>query len=199
MSSIYIGVILIGLLHGLEPGHGWPVAALYSLKKNRKYSFALISSLIISFFHFFSSIAVVIVFIIVNRKFDLSSSPIIRYLAAILLFYMAYRFWTEHGHHIEEKKKIKNLKEIATFAFVLGFLHEEEFALLGFCLNNVNCMLMMVSYASAVTFSLVSITLLSVYGYEKIKHSIEKYEHYLPKISAVILLIFAILYLLKAL
>ena len=199
MSSIYLGVILIGLLHGLEPGHGWPVAALYSLKKQKKFSFALISSLIISFFHFISSIAVVLIFILVNKQFDLSSSPIIRIIGAILLFYMAYRFWTEHEHHTEEKKKVKNLKEIAVFAFILGFAHEEEFALLAFCLNNVNCMLMMISYALAVTLSLVTITLLSVYGYEKIKHRIDKYEHYLPKISAIILFIFAVLYLFRAL
>ena len=94
---------------------------------------------------------------------------------------------------------VKNLKEIATFAFILGFAHEEEFALLAFCLNNVNCLLMMASYALAVTISLVTITLLSVYGYEKIKHKIERYEHYLPKISAVILFIFASPYLIKAL
>ena len=97
------------------------------------------------------------------------------------MFYMAYRFWTEH-HHGEEKKKVKNLKEIAVFAFILGFAHEEEFALLAFCLGNVNCTLMMVSYALAVTISLVAITLLSVYSYEKIKHRIHEYEHYLPKI-----------------
>ena len=194
---IYLGVLLIGLIHGLEPGHGWPVAALYSLKKEKKYSFALLSSLIISFFHFISSIAVVILFIFVNKKFDLSSSPIIRFMAAILLLYMAYKFWNGNGHGIE-KKNVKGLKEIAAFAFILGFAHEEEFALLAFCLNNINCLLMMVSYATAVTFSLVGITLLSVYSYDKIKHGIHEYEHYLPKISAVILFVFAVLYLFKA-
>ncbi|HBR18420.1 MAG TPA: hypothetical protein DD725_12650 [Deltaproteobacteria bacterium] len=199
MPSIYLGVILIGLVHGLEPGHGWPVAALYSLRQEKKLIFALISSLLLSFFHFISSIAVVIIFILVNKQFDLSSSPLIRVLGAMLLFYMAYRLWTEHGHHTEEKKKVKNLKEIVMFAFVLGFAHEEEFALLAFCLNNVNCLLMMASYALAVTFSLVSVTLLAVYGYERIKHKVEGYEHYLPKISAVILFIFASLYLIKLL
>jgi threonine/homoserine/homoserine lactone efflux protein len=135
---------------------------------------------------------------LINSKFDLSSSPIIRIIGAVLLFYIAYRFWTEDEHHTEEKKSVKNLKEIAIFAFVLGFAHEEEFALLAFCLDNINCMLMMISYALAVTSSLVTITLLSVYGYEKIKHKVEKYEHYLPKMSAIILFIFALLYLLKA-
>lgn len=195
---IYFGVILIGLLHGLEPGHGWPVAALYSLRKGKKYSFALLSSLIISAAHFVSSIAVVILFILIDKKFDLGSSPVIRIIGVLLLFYMAYRFWTEHEHGIE-KKTVKGLKEIAIFALVLGFAHEEEFALLSFCLDNISCMGMMIGYASAVTFSLVTITLLSVYSYDKIKHRIHEYEHYLPKISAVILFVFAVLYLLKAL
>jgi len=196
---VYLGVLIIGLIHGLEPGHGWPIATLYSLRKDKKYIFALLSSFIISFFHFISSIAVVLVFILINKKFNLSSSPVIRILGAVMLFYMAYKFWTEHGHeHLEEKKKVKNLWNIAVFAFVLGFAHEEEFALLGFCLNNINCLLMMVIYASAVTLSLISITMLSVYGYEKIKHKIKKYEHYLPKISAIILFVFAVIYLFKA-
>lgn len=197
MFQIYLGVILIGLIHGLEPGHGWPVAALYSMRQKRKYGFALISSLIIAAAHFVSSIAVVILFILVNKKFNLSSSPWIRYIAAALLFYMAYKFWTEH-EHAGEKRKVKSLKEIAAFAFVLGFIHEEEFALLAFCLNNINCMVMMVGYASTVTFSLVSITLLSVFAYERVEHKIHKYEHYLPKIAGALLFVFAVLYLIKA-
>ncbi|MBI2576110.1 hypothetical protein HYV84_02770 [Candidatus Woesearchaeota archaeon] len=100
---VYLGVILIGLLHGLEPGHGWPVAALYSSRKGKKYGFALLSSLILSAAHFVSSIAVVIVFILIDKKFDLGSSPAIRIIGALLPFYMAYRFWTEHEHGIENK------------------------------------------------------------------------------------------------
>jgi ABC-type nickel/cobalt efflux system permease component RcnA len=199
MLSTYFGVILIGLLHGLEPGHGWPVAAMYSLRKEKKFSFALLSSMIISFFHFVSSIAVVLIFILVNKQFNLSSSPIIRILGAILLFYLVYRLWNEKEQDTEAKKKVKNLKEIATFAFILGFAHEEEFALLAFCLNNVNCLLLMTSYALAVTVSIVTVTLLAVYAYEKIKPKVERFEPYLPKISAIILFVFVILYLIKAL
>lgn len=195
---VYLGVILIGLLHGLEPGHGWPVAALCSLRKGKKYGFALLSSLILSAAHFVSSIAVVIVFILIDKKFDLGSWPAIRIIGALLPFYLAYRFWTEHEHGIENKN-VRGLKEIATFALILGFAHEEEFALLAFCLDNVSCMGMMIGYGGAVTFSLVSVTLLSVYSYEKIKHRVHEHEQYLPKISAVILFAFAILYLLKAL
>ena len=198
MVSTYIGVILIGLLHGLEPGHGWPIAALYSLKKQNKYWFGFLAALIIAFFHFVSSIAVVLLFLFVDSKIDLSSYPVIRYIAAGLLFYMAYRFWTEHEHSHIEQKKVKNLWNIATFAFVLGFVHEEEFALLAFCLDNINCLLLMISYATAVSISLIGITLASIYAYQKIQHKMHRIEHYLPKISAIILFILALLFIFKA-
>jgi len=106
---------------------------------------------------------------------------------------MAYRFWTEHSHF--EEKKPKGLWNIVVFAFILGFVHEEEFVLLAFCLEDINCLFMMINYAAAVTFSLVSITLLSIYAYKKFGHRIQKYEHYLPKASAIILLVFALLFL----
>jgi len=34
-SLSYLGVVLIGLVHGAEPGHGWPVAASYALNRSR--------------------------------------------------------------------------------------------------------------------------------------------------------------------
>ena len=197
MVSTYLGVILIGLLHGLEPGHGWPVAALYSFKKRNRYLFGFLAALIIAFFHFISSVAVVLIFIFFDAKFDFSSFSWLRYVAAALLFYMAYRFWTHYEHSHEPKKMPKSLWGIAAFAFVLGFVHEEEFALLAFCLDNINCLLLMVSYAAAVSFSIIGITLASIHAYSKIQHRMHEIEHYLPKISAVILLVLALLFAFK--
>jgi len=54
LVSTYLGVIVIGLLHGLEPGHGWPVAFLYSTRTERTVFHGLISSGVIAFFHFVS-------------------------------------------------------------------------------------------------------------------------------------------------
>ena len=33
----FLAVTLIGLLHGIEPGHGWPVAMLYATRSSRPY------------------------------------------------------------------------------------------------------------------------------------------------------------------
>ena len=52
LETSLIGVIAIGLLHGLEPCHGWPIALLYSVRTRRPTFYAFVSSGIISFFHF---------------------------------------------------------------------------------------------------------------------------------------------------
>ena len=39
--SVYLGAVTIGLIHGLEPGHGWPVAAVYAARRDRPYFFGV--------------------------------------------------------------------------------------------------------------------------------------------------------------
>lgn len=196
MISVYIGVILIGLIHGLEPGHGWPVAVYFSLKKERRLFYGLITSAIISFFHFISSIAVVVLFLFFNKSFNLTSWPVAKYIAFILLLFLAIKAWFEKPQELE-KKKAKTLMQIASYAFVLGFVHEEEFAILGFCIGGNNCLALMIIYALAVSLTLMSITLLSIKAYSKIESRIMKYEKHFHKIFAVILFIIGISYLLR--
>ena len=92
---IILGVLLIGLIHGFEPGHGWPIAVYYSLRKKNRLLNGLVSSAMISFFHLFSSIVVVSLFLFFNEKFDIVSFPISRYLAFILLLFLAIKAWFE--------------------------------------------------------------------------------------------------------
>ncbi len=73
VEASIIGVILIGLLHGLEPGHGWPLALLYSAKTTRPIFYAFVSSGILAAAHFISSIAVVIIYVVVSAFYDFSS------------------------------------------------------------------------------------------------------------------------------
>ena len=220
-----IGVISIGLLHGLEPGHGWPIALLYSARTVRPTFYAFVSSGIISFFHFISSIAVVGVYLLVSNLVNFVS-PILRYIAFVALVLLAFRLLTEkvkdeseaqHGHshdntediehehehehpgvgyhthvHNHTKRIILSLWGIASFAFFLGFAHEEEFALLALAIGGVDPFLLMVAYASSVTASLVGIAILGMKMYEKVKVKVNRYEKYIPKISGLVLLVMAI-------
>jgi ABC-type nickel/cobalt efflux system permease component RcnA len=229
MSAIdasIIGVIIIGLLHGLEPGHGWPLALLYSAKTTRPTFYAFVSSGVLAVAHFVSSIAVVIIYMVVSVFFNFQS-PILTYIAAVVLVILGIRMLMEkvhsdlgeqHGHfhdnacdlththehqhpngeggvHVHEHEHPKrlnmSLRKLASCAFVLGFAHEEEFALLALAVGGVSPILLMTSYGLAVAAALIGVTLLGIKMYERVKTRIERYEKFIPKVSGVILIVMA--------
>ncbi|MGD6810407.1 MAG: nickel/cobalt transporter [Candidatus Bathyarchaeia archaeon] len=225
VDASIIGVIVIGLLHGLEPGHGWPLALLYSAKTTRPTFYAFVSSGVLAVAHFVSSIAVVLVYIVVSFFFDFQS-PILTYIAAVVLVILGIRMLREkthsnldeqHGHfhdnacdlththphehlegegfheheHMHPKRLNMSLRKLASCAFVLGFAHEEEFALLALAVGGVSPLLLMTSYGLAVAAALIGVTLLGIKMYERVKTRIERYEKYIPKISGAILIIMA--------
>jgi len=241
IASSYFAVIMFGLVHGLEPGHGWPIAAMLAFKQKNKFSYGFVASMILSSAHFLSSMVVVGIYYVASSYIDFNS-PIFRYLVAGVLFVLAYRFWTQkhshgdggHTHDDEEKIKTKDgteltheemhtyglehddaakgkghghshgkadpakvtsLRSLATFALILGFAHEEEFALLAIAVGGVNPLLLMTSYATAVTVSLVGVTMLAVKAYTMVEAKMEKYEYLIPKISGVVLAILGVLFL----
>ena len=223
-AASIIGVVVIGLLHGLEPGHGWPLALLYSAKTTRPTFFAFVSSAILSLAHFISSIAVVVIYVVVSAFYDFSS-PILTYIAVVVLIILAIRMLTEkvvpelegqHGHyhdntsevehqhshehpdlgnhthlHLHPKRQTLTLWKLASCAFVLGFAHEEEFALLALAVGGVNPLLLMVAYGLAVSVALIGVTILGGKMYERVKSRVERYEKYIPKASGLVLLVMA--------
>ena len=198
--STYLGAVSIGLLHGLEPGHGWPVAAIYALNRERRLIYGLVTSGILSAFHLISSIAVVLVFLYFRQYLNVFSETTLNVTAGVLLFAFAFHMWrkSSHSHHHEGEKTPTSLWQMAVFAFVLGFVHEEEFALLSLCLANINCLLLMVAYALAVTVALMTLTLVAIWAYEAVHHRFHKVEQYLPRISAIVLAGLGILYIFRA-
>jgi nickel/cobalt exporter len=233
--SLFLGVILFGLLHGINPSHGWIVAVLYSIRKKRQIISSLISSGLIAGAHFLSSIVVVMAFIFVTSlvKIPISQSYL-NYGAAIALGILAYIFWkeksedltkTQHGHlhdnisistqniehehehwhkesgmhshlhlHLHEKKVVTSLAAIAVFGLMLGFAHEEEFVILSLVVGGVNPILLMLAYATSVAAALIGITVLSVKLFNRIQYRILPYLKYLPKISALVLAVMALLF-----
>ncbi|MGH9921957.1 MAG: hypothetical protein ACRD38_04320 [Nitrososphaerales archaeon] len=60
-----MGVIAFGLLHGINPSHGWTVAMLYSMQSRRPMLSSFTSSGIIAGAHFVSSLVVVVAYIFI--------------------------------------------------------------------------------------------------------------------------------------
>ena len=98
-----------------------------------------------------------------------------------------------HLHiHIHQKRIIPSLMTIASFALVLGFVHEEEFVILALALGGVDPLMLMIVYASSVAAALIGITMLSVKAYTHIQHKVIQYSKYLPKITALVLAVMAV-------
>jgi len=230
VEPAYFAVALIGMLHGLEPGHGWPVAMLYASTRPHPLTRALVSSSIISIAHLVSSIAVVAAYVILSTFLEFSI-PYINIIAGIALTILAIRFFVEkpkgelkenHGHlhddfeggkHVHEhshrdigvhthkhkhaKKLFLSLIGIAVFALILGFAHEEEFALLALAVAGIDPLTLMLTYATAVMIALIGVTLMAVKAYLKMEEKVKKYEGLIPKISGMILLVTAMTFFLN--
>ena len=105
-ALVFLGVITFGLLHGINPSHGWTVAVLYSIRNKRPLLSSLTSSSILAGAHFLSSIVVVAAFIFVTMFIQIPQTYL-NYAVAAALAILAYLFWrektedlveTQHGH-----------------------------------------------------------------------------------------------------
>ncbi len=223
-NPTYIGVVMIGLLHGFEPGHGWPVAVLYAMKKKNAVASATLSSFIIGIGHLASSIAVVAAYVLLQRWLDFEA-PWLKYVAAALLLGLAFKVFREkvddlerqHGHSHEGNPKIEHEHEhdhpeqglhthkhkhqaavalsllgLASFAFILGFAHEEEIALLALVASGLNAWILMLAYGFAVLLGLMAVTIMGVKIYKRFQPKLARYEKYIPKVTAGLLVLMAI-------
>lgn len=198
-----LGVIVIGLLHGMEPGHGWPIALMYAFRQDRVLTRGLVSSTILSFFHLISSIAVVAAYAILNLYITIST-PEIKYVAAGILIFLAYRFLTEKpkeevevGHSgstlTYRRRKVElTLGGLSVYAFILGFAHEEQVVLLALAIGGINPWVLMLVYATSVTLGLVGITVGILAIGKGLEEKIRRHEDILPKISGMVLIILAV-------
>ena len=225
LNPAYIGVVMIGLFHGFEPGHGWPVAVLYSMKKRNAIASAALSSSIIGIGHLASSIAVVVAYVLLQKWLGFEA-PWIKYIAAALLLVLAFKLFREqvddldrqHGHshpgdpeiehehehehpgqgwhthkHKHRAAVVLSLLGLASFAFILGFAHEEEIALLALVAGGLNAWVLMLAYGVSVLAGLMAATIIGVKVYKRFQPRLARYGKYIPKISAGFLVVMAVL------
>lgn len=109
--SLLIGAVVLGAVHGIEPGHGWPVAAAYALDQTNKWFYGFASSLILGVGHLISSLAMVAVFFYAKAYFNLTqvNQPItifggiqiggpVSLVAGVLLILLGIREYFGHSH-----------------------------------------------------------------------------------------------------
>ncbi|WP_226041468.1 hypothetical protein [Natrinema sp. DC36] len=116
--GLFLGAVALGAVHGIEPGHGWPVAASYALDQTNKWVYGFAASLIIGVGHLISSIAMVGVFFYAKGYFNLTqvNEPMtilggiqiggpVSLVAGVLLIALGIREYSHgpsHGSHDDD-------------------------------------------------------------------------------------------------
>jgi nickel/cobalt exporter len=109
--GLLVGAVALGAAHGIEPGHGWPVAAAYAFEQANKWLYGFAASLIIGVGHLISSLAMVAVFFYAKSYFNLTqvNEPVtilggiqiggpVSLVAGVLLIGLGIREYTSHSH-----------------------------------------------------------------------------------------------------
>lgn len=118
--SLLLGAVVLGAVHGIEPGHGWPVAASDALDQSNKWGYGLAASLILDVGHLISSIAMVGVFVYAKGYVNLTqiNEPIdllggvqiggpVSVVAGVLLIALGIREYS-HSHSQDDKAHGEN-------------------------------------------------------------------------------------------
>ncbi|WP_415378916.1 hypothetical protein [Halosimplex sp. TS25] len=116
--GLLVGAVALGAIHGIEPGHGWPVAASYALDQTNKWVYGFAASFILGLGHLISSIAMVAAFFYAKNYFNLTqvNEPIhliwnvflggpVSVVAGVLLIALGireYRHSHSHGTHDDD-------------------------------------------------------------------------------------------------
>jgi ABC-type nickel/cobalt efflux system permease component RcnA len=70
--GLLLGAVALGAVHGIEPGHGWPVAASYALDRTNEWRHGFAASFVLGVGHLVSSIAMVGAFFYAKSVFGLT-------------------------------------------------------------------------------------------------------------------------------
>lgn len=206
LVGLFAGAAGLGLLHGAEPGHGWPVAASWAAARARRWRAGVLAAVVIGGGHLVSSLAVVLAFFAAKAYFALGATRWIDWVAGALL--LALAAWQlraatragggHHHHHHRDAESdaapgaASGLWALAAFAFTLGFAHEEEFQIIALCAGSDHCLGLMLTYALAVIAALVVLTLALIAGLERFRHRLEHAQRTLTFASATILALMGI-------
>lgn len=106
-----------------------------------------------------------------------------------------------HSHiHSHQQRSSPSLKYIVSFAFVLGFVHEEEFVILALAASqSIDPVVLILAYALSVSAALIGITVICMKFYQRFQYKVIHYSKYLPKITAVFLIFMSLTILLGVL
>lgn len=96
--GLVVGVVAIGVVHGVLPDHGWPIAATYGLNRSRTWLYGAAAALVLGVGHLISSIALVVAYFWFSRFAAFAEGPWMRYVAGTMLVLLGIHEYRTGGH-----------------------------------------------------------------------------------------------------
>lgn len=211
--ALILAVVSLGVIHGILPDHGWPIAATYALARPRIWLAGVIAGLVLGIGHLLSSVALVLAYYWFATFAAFAEGPWMQPLAGGLLIllgireYLAYRHaghdhHHDHGHGLLHRVSSKlsahpfdedvadgGLRMLGGTAILLGFAHEEPIQILAICAGTAWCLQLMLIYSLAVIVAILAPTLVLIAGYRAHRDRIEHYTPYMPLLTATVLVL----------
>lgn len=101
--GLVAGVVGLGVVHGVLPDHGWPIAATYALDQRRKWVNGVLAGLILGVGHLISSVVLVLAYFWVSSFAAFAEGPWMGVVAGSLLILLGINEYVNGGHgHGEE-------------------------------------------------------------------------------------------------
>jgi hypothetical protein len=97
--GLVAGVVALGVVHGVLPDHGWPIAAVYALDRPRKWVSGAVTALVLGVGHLVSSVAPVLAYYRLSTFATFAEGPRMKPLASVLLGIYEYASGHEHGRN----------------------------------------------------------------------------------------------------
>ena len=154
----YGGAVVLGLLHGSDPGHGWPVAALRARGSGGGMGRLLLYVGILSVGHYASTLLVVGLVWLLGRAasgflwlLQAGAGVLLVALGARLLYALLRGGGGGHDHGLSPEA---GALEMARYAALLGLAHEEEVALAAIVLLGADPLLLSIAYGASVAVAM---------------------------------------------
>ena len=96
--GLIVAVVGLGVIHGVLPDHGWPIAATYALGYDRRWLRGTVAALILGVGHLISSVALVVAYFWFASFAAFAEGPWMKPIAGGLLVALGIYEYVSGGH-----------------------------------------------------------------------------------------------------
>ncbi len=155
--TAYPSAAALGLLHGSDPSHGWPLAVAYGASRG-SLAAAIAAALVLAACHLASAVAVVAAVWVLGGFWEGLSRALAAAAGAALVVLGARALAAPQRGEGRGAPARPDLRGLARYGLALGFAHEEDVALAAIVLAGADPLILSAAYSASVAGSMAALS-----------------------------------------